>query len=91
MTTAFDFTVATVISIIAIVIHRLSLTLFAPGQVLYSIAADASTLGGSGRAWLWFQIISIWAPLLVTGAIWLWVAVRLYKRQITTAATPARR
>jgi len=90
MTRGFDFTVAGVITTIAIVIHRLSLTLFAPGQPLYKIAADATTLGGASRAWLWFQIISIWAPLLAIGGIWLWTLVREFRRQVTTAKTPAR-
>jgi len=90
MTTAFDFVVGSVISIISILIHRVALTLFAPGQPLYSVAADATALGGPEKAFLWFQIIAIWAPLLAFGSIWLWVAIRLYKRQIATAATPAR-
>lgn len=90
MTRAFDFVVSGVITSIAIVIHRVSLTLFAPGQPLYSVAAEATTLGGASKAWLWFQIIAIWAPLLAIGCIWLWALVREFRRQITTAATPAR-
>jgi hypothetical protein len=91
MTRAFDFTLVGVITTISIVIHRVGLTLFAPGQPLYDVAADATTLGGSARAFLWFQIIVIWAPLLTIACIWLWAMIREFRRQVTTSATPVRR
>ena len=91
MTTAFDVVIAAVITCIAIVIHRISLTLFAPGTTLYDVAAGATTLGGASKAWLWFQIIGIWAPLLAIGGIWLWVLIRAFRRQVTTAARPTGR
>jgi len=91
VTTAFDFVVAGVVSIIAIIVHRISLTLFAPGTVLWGVAADATTLGGASKAWLWFQILAIWGPLLVIGGVWLWVLVRAFRRQASTTKGQATR
>jgi len=91
MTLAFDITVGGVITTISVIIHRVGLSLFAPGQPLYDIAAGATHFNGPEKAFLWFQIITIWAPLLVIGGVWMWVLIRAFKRQVTTAATPARR
>jgi len=91
VTRAFNFVIATVLTLISIVVHRIAVTLFAPGSTLYGIAASASHFNASSKAWLWFQIIAIWVPLLAIGGIWLWVLVREFRRQVTTATASARR
>jgi len=89
MSTAFDLTVATVISIIAIVIHRVGTELFAPDKPLHEIASDGTAvLSGASRVDLWYQTLTIWVPILVIGGAWAYVFVRIYKRQVRTAARP---
>jgi len=86
MTRAYDFTLAGVITIIAAVIHTVSIELFAPGSPLYEMASNGNdVMNGAARAELWAQMLSIWVPLLVVGGIWLWTFVREYRRQRTTA------
>lgn len=86
MSRAFDFTVAGVIYIIAAIIHRMGTELFAPGSVLYDIATDGTgNVNGTTHAATWFDIITIWAPLLCVGGISAWLIVKEYKRQVQTA------
>lgn len=88
MTRVFDFTVAGVIHIIAVVVHFMGITLFQPGSALYDIATDGTAvMNGTARADLWFEIITIYAPLLAVGSIWGWLLMREYRRQVTTAVT----
>ena len=91
MTRAFDFTVAVVVSLISVIIHRISIELFAPGSTLYGIATDATHFQASSRAWLWSQILIVWAPLLVITGVWAWVFTREYRRQVATTAVASRR
>jgi len=89
MSTAFDITVATVISIIAIVIHRVGTELFAPNKPLHEIASDGTAvLQGASRVDLWYQTLTIWIPILVIAGAWSYAFIRLYKRQVRTAARP---
>jgi hypothetical protein len=86
MSRAFDIVVVGVITIISAVIHRVGVELFAPDQPLYSIATDGTeVMNGAARADLWFQIISIWTPLLAFGGIMAWAVIREYRRSVTTA------
>jgi hypothetical protein len=91
VTRAFSFVVAGVVTLISIIVHRVSVLLFAPGSSLYGIASSATHFNAGSKAWLWFQIIAIWAPLLAIGGIWLWVLVREFRRQVTTATARAGR
>lgn len=91
MSRAYDFTVATVITIIAVVIHTISVNLFIPGTPLYEMAATGTAaMNGAERADTWSQIFVIWIPLLSTAGIWLWAFLREYRRQAVTAARRAR-
>lgn len=91
MSRAFDFTVGGVISVISIVIHRMGVELFAPDAPLHSLASDGTNvMNGAARADLWFEILSIWVPILAFGGIWAWALIREYRRQTTTTARPAR-
>jgi len=75
-----------VITIIAAVIHRTAVELFAPESPLHVIASDGtSAMNGAARADLWFQIIGIWVPLLAIGGIFAYGLIREYRRQVTTA------
>lgn len=86
MSRAFDFVVAGVITIIAVVIHLMGIELFAPGTALYSIATSGTeAMNGTARADLWYQIITLWVPLMAVGGIWAWVFLREYRRQSITA------
>lgn len=74
------------IYIIAAVMHRMSLELFAPNTVLYDLAATGNAnMNGAARAALWFEILSVWMPLLVIGGITAFVVIREYRRQVQTA------
>lgn len=90
MSRAYDLTVASVLTIIAVVIHLMGVELFAPTGVLYGIATDGTEVfNGTARATLWFEIITVWAPLATTGTGWLWVLIREYRRQVQTAVRQA--
>jgi len=90
MARAFDFTVVTVTVLISIIIHMMGLELFAPGTPLHQLASGASTLNGAERANLWYQVLTIWVPLIADGGILGWAVLREYRRQATTAARPVR-
>jgi hypothetical protein len=87
MSRSYDFVVVGVITIIAVVIHLMGVTLFAPDQPLYAFATDGTeVMNGTQRANLWYQIIAIWTPLLAVGGIIAWSAIREYKRQVSTVS-----
>jgi len=68
----------------------MAVELFAPGSVLYNIATDGTgAMNGTARATLWFEIISVWAPIGATGGVWAWVIKNEYKRQVQTAVRQA--
>lgn len=90
MTRIFDFTVIGVVSIISSVIHLMAVELFAPESPLHEVASGATNLDGATRADLWFEILSIWVPLLAIGGILAWGMVREYRRQVSTAMTRGR-
>jgi len=75
-----------VLTIIAAVIHRAAVELFAPESPLHALASDGTTaLKGAERADLWFEILAIWVPLLVIGFAALYLIIREYRRQVATA------
>lgn len=88
MTRAFDFTLWTVIFIIAVVVHYLGVSLMAPGTALYGLATDGTAVM-NGQQWAdrTFMIVSTWVPLISIGGITAWVFVREYKRQAVNAVT----
>jgi uncharacterized membrane protein len=89
MTTAYDLVIGTVISIIAMIIHRVGTELFAPDKPLHEIASDGTAvLSGASRVDLWYQTLTIWVPVLAIAGIWAYVFIRIYKRQVRTAARP---
>ena len=89
---AYDFTVASVIIIISIIVHRMAIELFAPNTVLYSVATDGTAnVNGAQHADLWFQIIGIYAPFGAAVSILLWALVREYRRQVSTVSQRAPR
>jgi hypothetical protein len=91
MSRAYDFTVSGVITIIAVVIHLISVELFSPGKPLHKVASTGTaTLNGAARADLWFQILTIWLPLMMIGGIMSWALVREYRRTVNTSARPSR-
>jgi hypothetical protein len=89
-TRAFDFVVVGVVMIISVVIHRIGIELFQPGSPLYELAAGAENLNGAARAQLWFEILTIWMPLMAAAGIIAWAVFREYRRQARTAVQPVR-
>lgn len=88
---AYDLTVASVVTIIAIVIHLIGIELVAPGAPLYEMAATGtSNLGGADKANFWFQIFVVYIPLIAIGGVWVWTIIKSYKRQVQTAVRPPR-
>jgi len=91
MTRGYDFTVAGVLIIIAVVIHRMGVELFSPGGVLWGVATDGtSVVNGTQHAWLWYQIIVQWVPLAVAVSALIWAFVREYRRLVQTSQQPVR-
>lgn len=86
MTLAYDFVVASVLSIFAIVIHRISAALFNVNSGLYEIATDGTQVfNGAERAAFMADFLIIWLPLLIFGFAWAYAAVKAYRRQSITA------
>jgi len=91
MSRAFDFVVIAVIWIIAIVIHMMGVELFAPGTPLYDLATDGTAaMNGQARADLWYQMLTVWVPLLAASGITAWGFIREYRRGARTAARGVR-
>ena len=88
MSRAFDFTVLTVVYIIAAVIHLMGVELMAPGSPLYSVATSGTgTMNGQQLADQWFQIISVWVPVIAVFGMTAYVMIREYRRQALTAVS----
>lgn len=89
MTRVYDFTVATVIYIVSVIIHFMSVELLAPGTPLYEVATD-NTGAMNGEVWAdqVFMILSTWVPLIAFGGITAWLVVREYRRQALSNVRP---
>jgi len=86
MTRIFDFTVSGVLVIISAVIHRIAVELFAPESPLHALASDGTAvLNGASRADLWFQILSVWVPIMVIAFAAGFILIKEYRRQVATA------
>lgn len=86
MSRAFDFLLVGIIYIIAVVVHLMGINLFAPGSPLHDLASTGtSAMNGAERANLWYEIITLWVPLIACGGISAWAFIREYRRQATTA------
>ncbi len=91
MSRAFDFVVITVIYVVAIVVHLMGIELFAPGSPLHSIATSGTgAMNGGERADLWYEIITVWVPLMAVFGISAYGIVREYRRQAVTAVQRVR-
>lgn len=79
-------------SIIAVLVHLIAVELLQPGGILWGVATDGTgVMNGTALAGLWFKILSTWIPLAVFVFAWLWVFLRLFRRQVATAQRQARR
>lgn len=86
MSRAFDFVVVGVIVIISVVIHLISVQLFAPNAPLHALASSGTqALNGAQRADTWYQILAVWVPLGASTCIVLWAFIREFRRQRATA------
>lgn len=91
MSRGFDFLVVGIIWVVAVIIHLMGVELFSPGGPLYTIATDGTgAMNGAARAQLWYEILTIWVPLLAAGGISAWAFVREYRRQAVTTARAVR-
>lgn len=86
MSFAGDLITASVVTIVAFILHRIMVELVNPSTALYGVAQDATNLNGAALAWQWAQIGAIWIPLIAIGGIWTFVIVRMYRRQVVTGA-----
>ena len=87
---AYDLVVASVVTIIAIVVHFLGVELVAPGTTLWDMTAAYSggELSVMSNISLWFEVLVVYIPLIAIGGVWLWTVVKTYKRQVQTAVRP---
>ena len=91
MTRAYDYTTASVVTIIAIVMHYIMIEMVAPGTGIWDLATTGTeVLNGQARAGQWFEIIVLWVPLIGIAGVWAWAFVREWRRQVQTAAPRAR-
>lgn len=88
MSRPFDFTVASVVTIVAVVVHRMGVELLAPGTPLYETATDGTqNVNGPEFADFVWQAVSIWIPLIAVFGILAWAVLREYRRQAVTGTT----
>lgn len=88
MSRAFDFTVLVVVYIIAAIIHLMGVELMAPGSPLYVLATDGTgVMNGQQLADQWYQIISVWVPMIAVFGMTAYVMIREYRRQALTAVS----
>lgn len=88
MSRLYDYALVTVVSLISFVAHTISVELFAPESKLHEIASRADQFNGAEKADLWFEILAIYAPLIVIAGICTWAMFREWRRQTTTATRP---
>lgn len=88
---AYDIVVAGVLSIFALVIHRINVELFNTESGLYEIAAEGTEVfGGAEKAAFMSDFLIIWLPLLIFGFAWVYAGVKIYRRQAVSARQPVR-
>lgn len=88
---AYDFVVAGVLTMIAIIIHLVSVELFSPDKPLYGIATDGTqVMNGAARAAFWSEFLIVWMPLAVVATAMTWVFIREFRRQVQTATSAPR-
>lgn len=86
---AYDLVVASVVTIIAIVVHFIGVELVAPGTAMWDMATTGTAnLDGTAKATLWFEIFVVWVPLIGMAGVWSWTVVKAYRRQVQTAIRP---
>lgn len=86
MSRAYDFTIVAVVTLVAVVMNRISLELLQPGSALYNVATTGTdALGGTEFANFVWQACAIWIPLLCVIGIMAWAMLREYRRQAVTA------
>jgi len=86
---AYDLVVASVVTIVAVVVHLMMVELISPGTILWETATTGTeNLNGTQRVSFWFEIMVLWVPLIGIGGVWLWTVVKAYKRQVQTAVRP---
>ena len=86
------FIVMSVTYVISFIIHMTATMLFTPEGALFRIATDGTeTLAGPERAQLWFEILSVWVPIIAAVGVTVWALVTEYRRQTTTDARRVRR
>ncbi len=91
MSRAFDFVLVGVIYIVAVVIHLMGIQLFGPASPLHELASTGTAaFNGADRADLWYEIITVWVPLIACAGISAWAFIREYRRQAVTAARAVR-
>lgn len=88
MSRLYDYLVIGVVTLISIIVHLVSVYLFAPETKLHDLASMATQFNGAARADLWFEILAVWAPMIATGGIICWGFVRELRRQSQTVRTP---
>lgn len=92
MTMAGDIVVSSILTIFAIIIHRISAELFNQQTALYGIATEGTEVfHGPERAAFIADVLIIWVPMLIIGFAWTWAALKAYKRQTMTARQQVRR
>jgi hypothetical protein len=86
MTLAGDIVVSSVLTIFALVLHRITAALFNSDTALYGIATEGTAVfNGAERAAFWADFFIIWLPLLIVGFAWSFAAIKSFKRQRITA------
>jgi len=83
----YDFVLWTVIVIISLVMHRVAIGIFKPEGDFHQTLSQATRFQAASRIDFWFEILSVWMPLIVIAGTTIYVVVREYRRQAIGAPT----
>lgn len=85
MSRVYRYTVVFIVYLVSAVIHLVSSAIFAPDMGLYEeVANSGSTLPGAEWAQLYYEVGSMWVPMIAVGGITLWLLYMEYRRIVAT-------
>jgi len=83
----YDFVRVGIIWFVTFIYQRIMIGFLEPGTAFYEIAASATNVGGAKFASTNFQVAVVWIPLIIYLFGMAFIIVRIYRRQVVTAAT----
>lgn len=81
MSRVYRFTVVFIVYLFSAVTHLTASAILSPDQALYqNFANSGSTLPGGEWAQLYYEVGSMWVPMIAVGGITLWLLYMEYRK-----------